>query len=196
MSMLRSLARRGLLGDVVHVHCDRSHAGAVFTSELRALASENLGYVLHERFTSRDGRLTPGQIHALCPDWRTRETFACGPPALLRALAERWPCKLHVERFQPDEELVGDACGQGGAIAFCASALHAASDGSAPILLAGERAGATLPHGCRMGICHSCVGRLRSGRVRDLRTGRVHGQPGELVQTCVNAPEGAIEIEL
>jgi hypothetical protein len=47
-----------------------------------------------------------------------------------------------------------------------------------------------------MGICHSCVGRLRSGRVRDLRTGRVHGQPGELVRTCVNAPEGDVEIEL
>jgi hypothetical protein len=24
----------------------------------------------------------------------------------------------------------------------------------------------------------------------------VHGQPGELLRTCVNAPEGAIEIEL
>jgi ferredoxin len=72
----------------------------------------------------------------------------------------------------------------------------AASDGEQPILLAGERAGLRLPHGCRMGICHSCVGRLRSGRVRDLRSGRVLGQPGELVRTCINAPEGSIEIEL
>jgi hypothetical protein len=47
-----------------------------------------------------------------------------------------------------------------------------------------------------MGICHSCVGRLRSGRVRDLRTGEVLGQAGELVRTCVNAPEGAVEIDL
>jgi hypothetical protein len=38
--------------------------------------------------------------------------------------------------------------------------------------VAGEDAGATLPFGCRMGICHTCVGRLRSGRIRDLRTGR------------------------
>ena len=86
--------------------------------------------------------------------------------------------------------------GSGGSIDFCASGIRAHSDGEQPILVAGERAGATLPHGCRMGICHSCVGRLRSGQVRDLRTGRVHGQPGELVQTCVNAPEGAVEIEL
>ncbi len=83
-----------------------------------------------------------------------------------------------------------------GGLDFCASGIRAHSDGAQPILLAGEQAGATLPHGCRMGICHSCVGRLRSGQVRDLRTGRVHGQPGELLRTCVNAPEGAIEIEL
>jgi hypothetical protein len=47
-----------------------------------------------------------------------------------------------------------------------------------------------------MGICHSCVGRLRSGRVRDLRTGRVHGQPGESLRICINAPEGPVEIDL
>jgi hypothetical protein len=47
-----------------------------------------------------------------------------------------------------------------------------------------------------MGICHTCVGRLRSGKIRDLRTGDVHGQDGEMIRTCINAPEGAIEIEL
>ena len=73
---------------------------------------------------------------------------------------------------------------------------EASSDGEQPILVAGEQAGAKLPYGCRMGICHTCVGRLRSGRVRDLRTGRVHGQAGEMLRTCINAPEGAVEIEL
>jgi hypothetical protein len=60
----------------------------------------------------------------------------------------------------------------------------------------GEEAGALMPSGCRMRICFSCVGRLSSGRVRDLRTGRVHGEEGDLVQTCVSAAAGPIEIEL
>ena len=38
--------------------------------------------------------------------------------------------------------------------------------------------------------------RVRSGRLRDLRTGQVHGSEGEMVRTCVNAPEGPIEIAL
>ncbi len=106
------------------------------------------------------------------------------------------PQRLHVEHFQPPDVLGEGEHGRGGQITFRTSGLTAESDGSSRILKAGESAGASLPFGCRMGICHSCVGRLRSGRVRDLRTGRVHGQPGELLRTCVNAPEGAIEIDL
>jgi ferredoxin len=141
------------------------------------------------------------QLEQLCEDWREREAFMCGPAGLLEGMRERWqrdgdPERLHVEHFQP-HELLGDAQrGAVGTIRFCSSDIQVDSDGRQPILVAGERAGATLPYGCRMGICHTCVGRLRAGRVRDLRTGAIHGQPGEMLQTCVNAPEGAIEIDL
>jgi hypothetical protein len=58
------------------------------------------------------------------------------------------------------------------------------------------RVDALLPCGCRMGICDACVARLRSGALRDLRTGEVHDTPGELVQTCVSAAAGPVEIDL
>ncbi len=160
------------------------------------------GYRLYEWVSSARGRLTPSDLDSLCPDWRTRDTFLCGPAALLQALEQHWhadgdPALLHVEHFQPDGALSGaGAGGAGGAIAFRASDASVHSDGTQPILAAGEAAGVDLPSGCRMGICHSCVGRLCAGQVRDLRTGRVHGQPGELIRTCINAPEGDIELEL
>ena len=47
-----------------------------------------------------------------------------------------------------------------------------------------------------MGICHTCVGKLCSGKLRDLRSGEVHGEEGTMVRTCVNAPEGPVEIDL
>jgi len=62
--------------------------------------------------------------------------------------------------------------------------------------VAGEQAGALLPHGCRMGICNSCIGRLRSGAVRDLRTGAVHHADGQMIRTCVSVAAGPIEIDL
>ena len=61
-------------------------------------------------------------------------------------------------------------------IAFLTSDRDTESDGTMPILC-GRRGGrAQLPYGCREGICHTCVGELRSGRVRDLRNGEVMGR--------------------
>jgi stearoyl-CoA 9-desaturase NADPH oxidoreductase len=104
--------------------------------------------------------------------------------------------RLHVERFQPVIGSSDAPHGEGGTIDFSTAGVRGVSEGTTPILVAGEQAGATLPYGCRMGICHTCVGRLCSGRVRDLRTGRVSGQNGEMVRTCINAPEGDVEIQL
>jgi stearoyl-CoA 9-desaturase NADPH oxidoreductase len=201
MSMLRSIARRGQIEDVVHVHCARTVDGVIFARELNELQRDHGGYRLHVRVTGEQGRVTPDQLDELCPDWAERESYVCGPPGLLDAMSERWkrdgdPQRMHVEHFQPDSGIGDGERGAGGTVRFCTSDVEARSDGGQPILEAGEKAGATLPYGCRMGICHTCVGRLRAGQVRDLRTGRVHGQPGEMLRTCINAPEGAVEIDL
>jgi ferredoxin-NADP reductase len=201
MSMLRSLATRQWPADVVHVHSARSAEEVIFARELGELQARHPGYRLHLRLTGEQGRVTPAQLDELCPDWRERETFLCGPAGLLEAMSERYESEavqrhLHMEHFQPDTRVGDGERGSGGTIHFCSSGIEASSDGEQPILVAGEQAGASLPYGCRMGICHTCVGRLRSGQVRDLRTGQVHGQAGEMLRTCINAPEGAVEIDL
>jgi ferredoxin-NADP reductase/ferredoxin len=205
MSMLRSLAgQEGALGDVVHIHSSHMAAQIAFARELRGLDYRHAGYELHEWISGERGHVSPDHLDELCPDWTDRETFLCGPAGLLETMTERWDRdgdqkRLHVEHFGVGGNgiIVGDGKrGDGGPIRFCKSDIDASSDGEQPILIAGESAGATLPFGCRMGICHTCVGRLRSGQVRDLRTGRVHGQEGEMLRTCVNAPEGPVEIEL
>jgi ferredoxin-NADP reductase len=200
-SMLRSLARERELPDIAHIHSARYPRTAIFAEELRALAARRPEYRLTARHSGAEGRLRPQELDEICPDWRERETFVCGPSGLLSALKDRWerdgdPSRLRHEHFQPDALIEGAERGCGGTIALCKSGLQAVSDGSEPILLAGERAGAEMPFGCRMGICHSCVGRLRSGQVRDLRTGAVSGAAGEIVRTCINAPEGPVEIDL
>jgi hypothetical protein len=46
-----------------------------------------------------------------------------------------------------------------------------------------------------MGICHSCDAKLISGCVRDLRTGKVVNEPGN-IQLCVNAAAGNVDLDL
>src|ERR1700730_8763714 len=198
MSMLGDLAARDALRDVVHVHCSRTADGVIFARRLSELDARERGYRLHVRLTAEHGRLRAEEIDRLCADWRERETFLCGPGGLLKARRERWrrdghPERLHVEHFQPDEGFGDGERGAGGRIRFTSSGIQDISEGAHAVVLAGEGARAGLPHGCRMGICHSWVGRLRAGRVRDLRSGRVHGQPGEMLRTCINAPEGDVE---
>ncbi|HKG39723.1 MAG TPA: ferredoxin reductase [Conexibacter sp.] len=202
MSMLRSLDHERRLADVVHLHSARTPGDVIFGEELRAIDRRNGGFRLHEQHTAAHGRITPTDLDRLCPDWRERETFLSGPAEMLSAFTAHWKqelgnCdQLHVEHFQPYLGGEEGEQGDGGTIHFRTSGVTATSDGSQPILVAGEDAGATLPYGCRMGICHTCVGRLCHGRVRDLRTGEVHGQSGEMVRTCINAPEGAVDILL
>jgi ferredoxin-NADP reductase len=200
MSMMRCLARRDAMEDVVHLHSAREENGVIFGAQLRRLERTHPGLRLHLRITGKQGRIAPADLDELCPDWREREAFISGPAEMLDAMVERWeadgdPERLHLERFQP---IIGGEPGDGagGTIRFVKSHVEAAADGGTPILVAGEEAGAILPFGCRMGICHTCVGKLCSGEIRDLRTGEVSGQQGEMVRTCVNAPEGPVEIEL
>ncbi|HEX8105345.1 MAG TPA: ferredoxin reductase [Solirubrobacteraceae bacterium] len=202
MSMIRDLARRDALTDAMLIHSARHEGDVIFGKQLRQIASEHEGFRIHEQHTDEMGRMEPADLDRLCPDWRERETFISGPPELLEGLEKHWEEnggddeRLHAEHFQPTEQVGDGEHGDGGAIKFIKSDEEAESDGSQPILVAGEEAGLSLPFGCRMGICHTCVGKLVAGQVRDLRTGEVKGSEGEMVRTCINAPEGAIEIEL
>jgi ferredoxin-NADP reductase len=201
MSMLRHLHRSGELGDAVLLHSAREADEVIFGDELRRYATRHADFGLHEQLTGDNGRMGPADLDRLCPDWRERETYVSGPNEMLDAFGEHFERsgvteRLHMERFQPKLGLGDGEEGSGGTITFLRSATEAESDGSQPILVAGEQLGLDLAYGCREGVCHTCVGELRAGQVRDLRTGKVHGEEGETIRTCIHAPEGPIEIDL
>jgi ferredoxin-NADP reductase len=199
MSMLRDLIRREKVGDVVHLHSDRTPDDVIFGEQLREFDRTNDSLSLHIQLTGEHGRITPDKLDEMCPDWRERVAFVSGPAEMLDAMEERWeadgdPDLLHMERFQP--KIGGGEEGEGGTIKFLKSDKEAKCDGGTPVLVAGEEAGIDMPFGCREGICHTCIGKLCTGKVRDMRNGQIHGTDGEMIRTCINAPEGDIEIEL
>ena len=197
MGMLRSLALQGPLPDVVLVHSALTRDQVIFGDELRALADAHERFRLVERHTDVDGLLTLDRLAAVVPDWAERETWACGPAGLLDALEQHWADaglaeRLHTERFAPKVVVGDDALGG----RLVVGDVETDAPGATPLLDAGEAAGVIMPSGCRMGICYGCVVPLLRGQVRDLRTGDVHGEPGDLVQTCVSAAAGTVELDL
>jgi len=177
----------------------------VLGKELKAMDRFNDRYHLHLMY-SREGddpsrnRFSRAQLDALCPDWKERDVYACGPPSLLEAIEqcmEEAGCsrQLHVERFRaPFTEVPADAVG--GRVRFAQSDVETDGDSETPLLKVAEEAGMNPPHGCRMGICHTCNTTLVSGCVRDLRTGEVLNEAGSIVQTCICAAAGDCELDL
>lgn len=199
-ALLRHLERKGWIDDVVHVDCVRSEDDLMFASALRQLDEREPGYRLLPWFSKKDGRLEPGKLDEMVPDWRERMTYLSGPPEMIEAFKQHWKDagledRFELERFQPKAGADVEA-GQGGTIRFRVSDTEAEADGSTPILQAGEDAGLSLRFGCRMGICHTCVGKLAEGQVRNLSTGEVGGSPGDMIRICINCPEGHVEVEL
>jgi len=191
MSMLRTLERHAQIGDVVHVHSAPTAADVMFGAELAQLADSHDGYRLQLRATRTDGRLDLSRLDDVVPDWRDRQTWACGPEGMLNAAEKTWAAagiaeRLHLERFAQSRAAVH---GQGGTVEFARSGKTVAVDAATPLMDAGESVGVRMPFGCRMGICQSCVVALVDGHVRDLRSGAEH-EPGSRIQTCVSAASG------
>ncbi|KAA0098060.1 ferredoxin reductase [Mycolicibacterium sp. P1-18] len=191
MSMLRTLARRDQITDVIHVHSAPTPADVMFADELARLHDAHDGYRLTVRPTRTEGRLDLAKLADVVPDWRERQTWACGPEGMLDDAHRIWSAehlgeRLHLERFAATRAA---AHGTGGTVTFERSGKTVDVDAATSLMDAGEDAGIRMPFGCRMGICQSCVVGLVEGHVRDLRTGVEH-EPGSRVQTCVSAASG------
>lgn len=199
MAMLRTMVRRGTIDatDVVHLHSAPTAEDVMFAGELAALARSHPGYRLTVRATRTEGRLQPSGLAGAVPDWRDRQTWACGPEGMLSEAEKHWAAagvadRLHLERFAATRR---PAASGGGAVTFARTGTTLVADAATSLLEAGERAGVRLPFGCRMGICHTCVVSLVDGRVRDLRTG-VEQEAGTRVQTCVSAASGDCVVDI
>jgi len=220
-AMLRSLAARNAMPDVVHVHYARTAEDVIFGEELRSLAVDHPGYHFIEVHTASDRRRFDAcWLGALVPDWQVREAWACGPQGLLDAIGGVYTSsphvgpgerqmlaeshvghapQLHVERFRAALAVL-PANASGGRARFATSlaptTTDADADAATPLLQVAERAGLAPRSGCRMGICHTCDSTLVAGCVRDLRTGQTIDEPGARVQICVCAAAGDVELAL
>lgn len=141
MSMLRTLARRNQIFDIVHLHSAPTEADVMFAGELAALAETHPGYRLRVRATRTEGRLDLSNLDAEVADWRERQTWACGPEAMLGDAERLWSgggldAALHLERFAVSRAAPH---GAGGAVTFERSGKTVVADAATSLMDAGSR---------------------------------------------------------
>jgi ferredoxin-NADP reductase len=203
MAMLRTLDRRSAgngraMPDVVLHYSSPTEDRMIFRQEIERLEEKYDELTVHKLFTETDGMLELADLDDLCPDWRERETYACGPGPMLDAITEHFEAAdledhLHLERFSLD--LGGDG-GEGGEITFRNTGKTVEVDGATTVLEAGEGAGIGMPYGCRMGISHTSTLTHVYGKVRQLPNRDEFDSPNEPDHTCVTTAVGACTLDI
>lgn len=206
MSMLRTLVDEDYCGEVAFLHYARTEQDVIFREELEQLSLHHPKLRLAVVLTgSKPGSLSRGLAgHFSGQHLRALDAggpaHICGPQRLVDAVRNVWTqqglrAPLHVERFHVEAPSSSNPGAVGSNVCFEQAGIRTANDGK-PLLVQAERAGLRPDHGCRMGICHTCTCRLRTGRVRNLLTGEVQSEPGTEIQLCVSVPDGDVSLEL
>lgn len=208
MAILRTLLGAGYDGPIALLYYAPDPARCIYRAELERLATAHPNFKLLRSYTRApgagelDGHFNPIHLPHAEPDFTAAETFACGPPALLDAVRGTWANglehRLHVESFVPPTFVPVGEPGEGQVLFSMAGAdsgVEVANSGES-LLQQAEAAGLTPEYGCRMGICHTCTCRKRSGTHKNLITGEVSSAPDEEIQLCVSAALGDLTVEL
>ena len=205
MSMLRDLAARDAIDDVVFVHHARSRGDVIFGDELADLSARHAGLRLVlclDDDASAPRGFDEAYFAKLVPDFGERSTFLCGPKPLMDRAERLWERVgasdlLELERFTPQlRPLPALASPHGVQVRLGRSARDVVAKGGGSLLEQLERAGERPAHGCRIGICHTCKCRKQSGTVQNLVTGEVSSEPDEEIQLCLSIPRSDLELDL
>jgi ferredoxin-NADP reductase len=204
MAILRTLLDEGYDRPVALLHYAPTAERCIYRDELERLAAAHPNFQLRRSYTrgpgtgELDGHFSPLHLPQSDPNFSAAETFACGPPALLDAVRGTWrnglEHRLHVESFVPPSFVPVGEPGEG-QIRFADSAVEVTNSGES-LLAQAEAAGLSPEYGCRMGICHTCTCRKRSGTHQNLLTGEVSSAPDEEIQLCVSAALGDLTVEI
>lgn len=208
MSMLRQLVAEDAQVPVTFVHFARSPRDLIFHQELLAIAARAPHVKLHFCVEQGDtswqgavGRFTHELLESAAPDFRTVDTFMCGPSGFMKAVTKVLEeagaelSKLRYERFSADFD-ASQFIGHGQLVRFAKSGSESLASTPRTILDEAERLGIAVEWGCRAGNCGTCRCKKLSGVVTDVTTGVDSGPGAEFIFPCVSVPRGAVEVEL
>jgi len=201
-SILEQLALSNYSGDVILRHVCRDQSDFIFGKQIRDLAARLPGLKIIPWFSADHGRPSVAELLEPIADYADRHTMLCGPGTMINAVRAHWleqglAYRLQFERFGLTP-MVSDPAAVGET-----QSVHAARSGVTidarpghPLLAEAEAAGLHPAYGCRMGICHSCKCRKRSGVVENLLTGEISAEPNEIIQLCISSARSSLDLDI
>lgn len=205
MAMIRAMAAQNMPVPVTLLYWARTREELCFGRELEALANVHANFRVHVVLTRETvlvegenaGRIDAALLDRLVPDLARRHVYACGPggfTATAQALLDGRVARFQAEAFTlPPRSFEDTGTVQ---VRLAASGRVLELPRGMPLLQALEAEGLKPAHGCRMGICNTCVCGKNAGATRHLPSGAIDAEPATALKLCINSAASDLVLDI
>ncbi len=201
-SMLQQLNSHENAVDIQLLYYSRDSQHILFQQEFEQIEKENENIRITFIDSENDGFICTEHLQAYCSDYYLRTVFICGPSPMIQQ-ARKVLAELDVSKDKIIFEFFGAAPieienNAQGAVLFQTSdkTIISEKDSVSTLLEQAEEAGINPVSGCRIGVCHQCICKKKSGIVFNTRTQEYSDTGSEEIQLCISVAQGDVVLDL
>jgi len=201
-SMMQQLSSYENTVDIQLLYYSRDNQHILFQQEFEQLAKENDNLNITFIDSENDGFICTEHVQAYCSDYFLRTAFICGPSPMIQQ-ARRVLAELDIVKDKIIFEFFGaapieiESNAQGAVLFQSSDKTIICEEGSIRTLLEqAEGAGISPVSGCRIGVCHQCICKKKSGIVFNTRTQEYSDTGSEEIQLCISVAQGDVVLDL
>lgn len=202
-SMLQQLNSHQHQGQDIHLlYYSRDDQQVLFQQEFQQLEKDYEGLSISFIDSEKNGFICSEHLQAYCSDYYRRTAYICGPSPMIQQ-ARKVLAELELANDKVHFEYFGAApiemdAKQQGAVLFQASDKTVISEKDNPqtLLEQAEEQGIKPISGCRIGVCHQCICKKKSGVVFNTRTQEYSDTGHEEIQLCISVAQGDVVLDL
>lgn len=188
--------------DIHLLYYSRNSHEVVFQQELEQLQKEHPSITITFVDGEQEGFICNQHLQNYCPDYYQRTSYICGPSPMIQQ-ARKVLAELDVAKEKINFEFFGAApiemaSSEQAVVHFQASekTIFSEKDKTATLLEQAEEQGLTPVSGCRIGVCHQCICKKKSGIVFNTRTQQYSDTGSEEIQLCISVAQGDVVLDL
>jgi len=208
ISMLKEHQNEDWMNDAHVLFYVRSPSESLFTQTLNDLSHKGLSFEFI--FTSQEGRFSFSHIQNHIADIQKRDVYICGPEGMIDQVEQELlehhvpSSQIFYELFAPRKrkslnEMNTSISGDKEAIFIDyqrSNKEHKINQTNLTLLELAESQGLKPVSGCRIGVCHQCICKKKSGRVYNTKTQTVSDSGEEEIQLCLSVPVEDVTLDI
>mgnify|MGYP003385808092 FL=1 len=202
LAMNKSMGESSPQLDIHLLYYSRDDQQVAFQQELEQLQQDYKSLTISFVDSEKEGFICAEHLQAYCSDYLERTAFICGPSPMIQQ-ARKVLAEFEVASDKINFEFFGAAPieienSEQGVVLFQASekTLVSEKDKSNTLLEQAEEMGIKPVSGCRIGVCHQCICKKKSGVVFNTRTQEYSDTGSEEIQLCISVAQGDVVLDL